>query len=89
MRLETFIRKSPGMIAHTVTQAEELPDGGLVAHVEPLPSRRLACGECGRPAKKVATTRWPERCWRDLTLRDAPLWLVYAPSRIWCPTYNR
>jgi len=85
MRLETFIRKSLGMKAHTVTRVDELPDGGLVAHVDRLPSRRLACGECGCPATKLATTRRPERRWRDLALRDQPLWLVYAPHRVWCP----
>jgi hypothetical protein len=31
MRLETFIRKSLGMKAHTVVHVEEQPDGGLVA----------------------------------------------------------
>ena len=41
MRLETFIRKSLGMKAHTVVKAEALPDGGLVARVDRLPGRRL------------------------------------------------
>ena len=86
MRLETFIRKSLGMKAHTVVQVEEQPDGGMVAHVERLPGRRLCCGECGRPARKVATSRRPARRWRDLALRAAPLWLVYAPHRVWCAT---
>jgi len=85
MRLETFIRKSLGMKAHTVVQVEEQPDG-VVAHVDRLPGRRLACGECGRPVPKVATTRRPERRWQDLALRDQPFWLVYAPHRVWCPT---
>ncbi len=86
MRLETFIRKSLGMKAHTVVAVEEQPDGGVVAHIERLPGRRLVCGECGHPARKVATTRRPARRWRDLALRDQPLWLVYAPHRLWCPT---
>jgi transposase len=34
----------------------------------------------------VATTRRPERRWQDLALRDQPLWLTYAPYRVWCPT---
>ncbi len=85
MRLETFIRKSLGMKAHCVTQVEALPDGGVVAHIDRLPGRRLCCGECGRPAQQVAPTRRPERRWRDLALREQPLWLVYAPHRVWCP----
>lgn len=76
MRLETFIRKSLGMKAHTVVQVEQQPDGGVAAHVDRLPGRRLACGECGRPASKVATTRRPARRWQDLALREQPLWLV-------------
>jgi transposase len=86
MRLETCIRKSLRMKAHFVTQVEALPDGGWVAHIDRLPGRRLCCGACGRPAAKVAPTRRPERRWRDLALRDQPLWLVYAPHRVWCPT---
>jgi len=86
MRLETFIRKSLGMKAHTVGKAADLPDGGVVARIERLPGRRLCCGACGRPALKVAGTRRPARLWQDLVLRDQPLWLVYPPSRVWCPT---
>jgi transposase len=86
MRLETFIRKSLGMKAHTVVKAEDLPHGGLVAQIDRLPGRQLCCGECGRPAPKVAGTRRPERRWQGLALRDQPLWLVYAPYRVWCPT---
>jgi len=86
MRLETFIRKSLRMKAHTVVKVEDLPGGGLVAQVDRLPSRRLCCGECGRPAAKVAATRRPARRWQDLALRDQPLWLVYAPHRVWCST---
>jgi transposase len=89
MRLETCIRKSLRMKAHFVTQVEALPDGGWVAHIDRLPGRRLCCGACGRPAAKVAPTRRPERRWRDLALRDQPLWLVYAPHRVWCPTCGR
>jgi hypothetical protein len=76
MRLETFIRKSLGMKAHTVVQVEEVADGGMLAFVDRLPGRRLACGECGHPAGKVATTRRPARRRQDLALRDQPLWLV-------------
>ncbi len=86
MRLETFIRKSLGMKAHTVTQIEVLPEGGLLAQVERLPGRRLCCGACGRPVKRVAPTRRPERRWQDLALRTEPLYLRYAPCRVWCPT---
>ncbi len=86
MRLETFIRKSLGMKAHTVTQIAVLPDGDLLAQVERLPGRRLCCGACGRPVKRVAPTRRPARRWQDLALRTEPLWLCYAPYWVWCPT---
>lgn len=61
MRLETFIRKSLGIKAHTVVKTEELPDGGLGAHRDRLPGRRLWGGKCGRPASRVAPTRRPTR----------------------------
>jgi hypothetical protein len=86
MRLETFIRKSLGMKAHTVVRVKEQPDGGLVAQFDRLPGRRLSSGECGQPAEKVARSRRPARQWQDLALRHQPLWLVYAPSRVWYPT---
>ena len=84
MRLETFIRKSLGMKGHTVIRVEEQPEG-LVAYVDRLPGRRLCCGECGGLTSRVAGTRRPARHWQDLALREQPLWLVYAPHRVWCP----
>jgi transposase len=74
------------MKADTITQVDWQPGGSLVAQVDRLPGRRLCCGECGHPAPKVAATRRPERRWQDLSVREQPLWLVYAPSRVWCPT---
>jgi transposase len=76
MSLETLTTKSLGMKAPTVVQVEEVADGGMLARVERLPGRRLACGECGRPARR----------WQDLALRGQPLRLVYAPYRVWCLT---
>lgn len=85
MRMETFIRKSLGLKAHTVMKVEEQEaEGVLVVHVERLGHRRLRCGECGREAKRVAPTRRPERRWRDLAMREHVVWLVYAPYRVWC-----
>ena len=86
MRLERFIRKSLGLKAHTVVKVEELPEGGLVAPVERLPNRPLSCGACGQATGAVAATRRPVRRWRDLSCRDQPLWLVYAPHRVRCRT---
>ncbi len=85
MRLETRPRKSLGMKAHTVTHVEEQPDGSLVAQVECLPGRRLACGACGRPPSQVADTRRPARRLHDLSVRDQPLWPIYAPAWVRCP----
>jgi ribosomal protein L34E len=56
--METFIRKSLGLKAHTVVTVEEREaEGALVVHVERLDSRRLRCGECGLEAQRVAPTR--------------------------------
>jgi transposase len=86
MRLETCLRKSLGMKAHTATHIDAQPDGSLVAQVDRVPGRRLCCGACGRPAPQVAGSRRPARWWQDLSVRDQPLWLVYDPHRVWCPT---
>lgn len=85
MRMETFIRKSLGLKAHTVVKVEEREgEGALVVHVERLGYRRLRCGACGLEAPRVAPTRRPERQWRDLAMREHRVWLVYAPYRVWC-----
>jgi transposase len=86
MRMETFIRKSLGLKAHTVVQVEAREAAAeVMVHIERLGHRRLRCGACGREAKRVAPTRRPERRWHDLAMRDYTVWLRYAPYRVWCP----
>ncbi len=82
MRMETFIRKQLGMKAHWVTKVEATAEG-LLARVERLGQRRLRCGECGRPVRRVLR-RDPPRQWRHLPLGAAPCELIYRPHRVWC-----
>ncbi len=63
---------------------EREAEQALVVHVERLGQRRLRCGECGLEAKQVAPTRRPARRWRDLTMREHLVAIVYAPYRVWC-----
>lgn len=85
MRMETFIRKSLRLKAHTVVKVEEREgEGVLVVYIERLGSRRLRCGECGLQTQRVAPTRRPVRRWRDLAMREHLVELVYAPCRVWC-----
>jgi transposase len=85
MRMETFIRKSLRLKAHTVVKVEEREgEGVLVVYIERLGSRRLRCGECGLQTQRVAPTRRPARRWRDLAMREHLVELVYAPFRVWC-----
>ena len=85
MRMETFIKKSLRLKAHTVGKVEEGEgEGVLVVYIERLGSRRLRCGECGLQTQRVAPTRRPARRWRDLTMREHLVELVYAPSCVWC-----
>jgi len=89
MRMETFIRKSLGLKAHTVAQVEAREaESELIVRVERLGERHLRCGVCGLPAARTAPTRRPERRWHDLAMRDYTVWLVYAPYRVWCPQYG-
>jgi len=86
MRIETFIRKSLGLKAHTVvTVTEDEAARRVAVHVERVGQRRLRCGECGRAARAVASLRRPVRRWRDLALREHTVEVVYAPYRVWCP----
>jgi transposase len=86
MRMETFIRRALELKAHRVVRVEaDEAERELVVHIDRLGQRRLRCGACGLTARRVATTRRPERRWQDLAMRDYTVWLVYAPSRVWCP----
>ena len=82
MRLESFIRKSLRLKAHTVTEVQERPDGMLV-RIDWIQGRRVRCGACGRRTPRVVH-RQGERRWRDLSLRDRSLTLTYRPCRVRC-----
>lgn len=82
MRLETCIRKGLGLRSHYVREIREA-DGQLIATIDRLGMRRLACGRCGRAAPSVSDRR-PARDWRDLPIRGQPLVLRYAPHRVRC-----
>jgi hypothetical protein len=84
MRMETFIRRALELKVHRVVRVEaDEAERELVVHIDRLGQRRLRCGACGLTARRVATTRRPERRWQDLAMRDYTVWLVYAPSRVW------
>jgi len=86
MRMETFIRKGLRLKAHRVVKVEEEEGAeALTVYLDRIGERRLHCGVCGRPARRVAGTRRPERRWRDLAMREHLVELVYAPHRVWCP----
>ena len=84
MRMETYIRKSHGMTAHKVNEVKQT-DQGIEATVERFQGRHLRCGECGLEVK-VTRGRVPHvRRWKDLYMRETPLWIVYQPYRVQCP----
>lgn len=83
MRLETCIRKGLRLKAHRVREVVE-EDGGLVAEIEWIEARPLACGNCSRRTRKIHS-RQKTRQWRDLRVRDQTLVLRYAPRRVRCP----
>jgi transposase len=86
MRMETFIRRALELKAHRVVRVEaDEAERELVVRIDRLGQRRLRCGACGLTARRVATTRRPERQWQDLAMRDYMVRLVYAPFRVWCP----
>jgi transposase len=80
--METFIRKQLGMKAHWVTRVE-VTAAGVLAWADRLGQRRLRCGECGRPVRRVLRRDLPRR-WRHLPLGGARCELVYRPHRVWC-----
>jgi transposase len=81
--METFIRKSLGMKAHSVAEVVETEEGWL-AHIERLGNRRLRCSQCNLEVKKNRG-RLRQRRWKDLSLREKPFWIVYQPFRVMCP----
>lgn len=82
MRMETFIRKQLRMKSHYVSRIEET-DSTLIAYVERIGRRRLSCSRCRRPCPKTHG-RTSSRRWRDLSMRDRSLELVYRPFRVVC-----
>jgi len=82
MRLETCIRKGLRLKAHRVREVRE-ESGRLVAEIEAIPGRALRCGHCSRRTTR-RHSRQPPREWRDLSVRDQPLVLRYAPVRVAC-----
>lgn len=82
MRLETCIRKAFGMKAHYVVRVEET-EAGLVAEIERIGNRRLRCGRCGLEVRGIHSRAKPRK-WKDLAVRDKPLWLSYQPYRVRC-----
>ena len=83
MRMETYIRKSLGMKAHRVTAVRE-EAGELVAQVERIGRRRLCCGRCGLEAKGTKGHTERSRRWRDLSMGQKWLVIVYWPYRAVC-----
>lgn len=84
MRIETHIRKALGMKAHWVPEVRET-EGGLEVLVERLGKRHLRCGECGMEVNGTRGRLPRERRWRDLSVRDKVLWIIYRPYRVACP----
>jgi transposase len=83
MRLETCIRKGLRLKGHRVRGVHEDDQGRLVAEIEAVPHRARRCGHCGRATFHIHSWR-PTREWRDLSVRDQPLVLRYAPARVRC-----
>jgi transposase len=82
MRLETCIRKGLHLKSHRVRQVREEPSR-LVAEIEWIPGRTLTCSHCSRRTARIHARQKP-REWRDLSVRDRPLVLRYAPARVRC-----
>jgi len=62
-------------------------DGELELQVKPKGNGRR-CPICGRRCPLVQSTP-EERRWRDLIVAGTPVWLVYRPREILCPTHGR
>lgn len=84
MRIETAIRKGLKMTAHYVTEVRENEEG-FDARVERLGNRHLRCGECGMEVRSTRGRLPNERRWKDLSIRDESLWIIYRPFRVLCP----
>jgi len=81
MRMETCIRRSFRMKSHYVERVEE-SEAGWVAFVQRIGRRKLRC-QCGLATRRVHS-RGRVRRWKDLSVRDKPLWLIYRVCRVVC-----
>ena len=58
--------------------------GGLVAELAPDWRWSPRCGQCGERGRgRYRDTRWA-RHFRHVPIWGIPVWLVYAPRRVWC-----
>jgi len=80
--IETFIRKQLRLKAHRVTRVETNEES-MIIEIDQLGNRRLRCGVCRKPCRRVHSIRkWRE--WRDLAMRKLRLILRYQPRRVQC-----
>ena len=61
--------------------------GELMLAVKPHGNGRR-CPHCGRRCRLVKSSPM-ERRWRDLVVCGTPIWLVYQPREVLCPTHGR
>ena len=59
----------------------------LMLAVKPRGNGRR-CPHCGRRCRLVKSSPM-ERRWRDLVVCGTPIWLVYQPREVLCPTHGR
>ncbi len=82
MLIETFIRKQLKLKAHRVIRVEQTGEM-LLVEIDPIAGRRLRCGVCGLPGRRVHSLQ-SERDWQDLTMRGVTMVLRYRPRRVCC-----
>jgi transposase len=85
MRIETIIRKAFRLKAHFVKDVVEKEDHTLEVVIDRFEHRGLCCGTCGRQVRHTHGKMPAQRRWRDLSVRDWRLVLVYRPWRVVCP----
>jgi len=89
MRITTFFKKILKLIgtivesAHVNSSTDKEKHGKIVIRVRPK-KKNLRCGQCGRKAEGRHGKKGKLRWWRDLGIRQIPVYLVCRIYRIRC-----
>lgn len=85
--LLNHVQHFAGFVYRSVVLRGEGRDARIEVHVEPHAGMPCRCGECRRPCPGYDTLDY-ERSWLFVPILNIPVWFLYTPRRVECPTHG-